>query len=168
MLCMLTGPLLPACAAAKSAAPTGAAGPFQGQKSGAGAEREPTAAGAEPGMSPARPTATIPAQQGWAIPPPKEALPELTTLEQAESELTRSQQQLEQGIDEVRANARQLSEPTPAICLSACQALGSMRRAVGGICRLAGDGSERCERARSTLARSETRVLDAGCSCDPE
>ena len=119
-------------------------------------------------MSPARPTATTPAQQGWATPPPKELLPEPTTLDEAEAQLARSEQLLEQGIDDVRANARQLSEPTPAVCGSACQALRSMRRAVGGICRLAGDGSERCERARTTLARSEVRVQDAGCSCEGE
>ena len=50
-------------------------------------------------------------------------------------------------------------------CDIACRALGSMRRAGEGICRLAGEGSERCGRARERVARAAERVAAAGCEC---
>ncbi|MBW2528040.1 MAG: hypothetical protein JRI23_27915, partial [Deltaproteobacteria bacterium] len=51
-------------------------------------------------------------------------------------------------------------------CRRACRALGSMRRSVAAVCRLAGADDPRCERAQGVLDRSEDRIADAGCGCD--
>jgi hypothetical protein len=48
-------------------------------------------------------------------------------------------------------------------CHSPCRAIGSMRRAVGALCRMAGDADGRCLDARRTLKESETRVAPCGC-----
>jgi hypothetical protein len=53
----------------------------------------------------------------------------------------------------------------PTACQTACKALGSMRRAAEGICRLTEDEPERCERARERVRRAAARVTDAGCVC---
>jgi hypothetical protein len=50
-------------------------------------------------------------------------------------------------------------------CDIACRALASMRRSGEGICRLAGEGSERCARARERVVRAGERVAAAGCEC---
>jgi hypothetical protein len=50
-------------------------------------------------------------------------------------------------------------------CDIACRALASMRRSGEGICRLAGEGSERCARARERVAHAAERVAAAGCEC---
>ncbi len=51
------------------------------------------------------------------------------------------------------------------VCASSCRALASMRRSVEVLCRLAGDGDERCTKARSTLSESEARVSSRACRC---
>lgn len=48
-------------------------------------------------------------------------------------------------------------------CKAACQAFASLERAVEAICRLAGDPSERCERARRV--RQEKSAQVAACEC---
>jgi hypothetical protein len=48
-------------------------------------------------------------------------------------------------------------------CQTACRAFQSLGRAAASICRLAGDGDERCEHARSVVARAERRVAACGC-----
>ncbi len=48
-------------------------------------------------------------------------------------------------------------------CASACRAIASMRRAGAAVCRLAGDDSDRCTKAKETLTDSEKRV--AACAC---
>lgn len=48
-------------------------------------------------------------------------------------------------------------------CRAACQAFASLERAVEAICRLAGDPSERCERARRV--RDEKSAQVAACEC---
>lgn len=50
-------------------------------------------------------------------------------------------------------------------CSRVCRALGSMRRSVDAICRLAGDSDARCKDARGVLDKSGRRVEGAGCSC---
>lgn len=58
-------------------------------------------------------------------------------------------------------NRAELASP----CDKACRALLSMRRSTDAICRLSGDGSERCTRARQRVSRAEQRVKGAGCAC---
>ena len=48
-------------------------------------------------------------------------------------------------------------------CATACRAIGSMKRAVDAICRMAGEADPRCTDARKTLADSVERT--AGCGC---
>ncbi len=48
-------------------------------------------------------------------------------------------------------------------CSSPCRALASMRRAVTVLCRMTGDGDNRCLDAKRTLAESEGRI--SPCSC---
>jgi hypothetical protein len=48
-------------------------------------------------------------------------------------------------------------------CADACRAIRSMRKAVGAICRMAGDTDPRCSDARATLATSEKRSAACGC-----
>ncbi|HEX3343754.1 MAG TPA: hypothetical protein VHS09_04235 [Polyangiaceae bacterium] len=48
-------------------------------------------------------------------------------------------------------------------CGNACGAVGSMRRAVDAICRMAGETDARCAGARRTLKDSEAKVADCGC-----
>ncbi len=50
-------------------------------------------------------------------------------------------------------------------CDMACRALGSMRRSADGICRIVGQGDDRCSRARERVAQAERRVREAGCRC---
>jgi hypothetical protein len=52
-----------------------------------------------------------------------------------------------------------------ADCNRLCRALGSMRRSVDGVCRLAGDGDSRCRDARETFTERQQRVAGAGCGC---
>jgi hypothetical protein len=48
-------------------------------------------------------------------------------------------------------------------CVEACRAIASMRRAVGVICRLAGEDDARCVDAKKSLGDSEGRVSKCGC-----
>ena len=104
---------------------------------------------------------------------------EPATLEEAEAELARARAAL--GVtdgDAPPAIAESTPAPEPAPmdrgeattatkeedgCVSTCRAIGSMRRAVSAICRLAGDADARCEDARKTLTSSEQSV--ASCRC---
>lgn len=61
--------------------------------------------------------------------------------------------------------------PTPASkpaspCQRACAALASMRRSAEGICRLAQEEPERCERAKASVDSAARRVGNAGCRCE--
>lgn len=62
-----------------------------------------------------------------------------------------------------RSDARALGDT--ASCRTPCQALRSMRRAVTALCRMTGEGDDRCADARRTLATNEQRV--APCACPP-
>jgi hypothetical protein len=48
-------------------------------------------------------------------------------------------------------------------CNVTCRAIGSMRRAVGALCRMTGDTDARCLDAKKTLSESEARA--SLCSC---
>ena len=71
------------------------------------------------------------------------------------------------------AEERKLEQPTtPSTgdlrdasggCMTACRAVGSMKRAVDAICRMAGEADPRCTDARKTLADSAGRVVACGC-----
>ena len=50
-------------------------------------------------------------------------------------------------------------------CDRVCRALGSMRRAVDGLCELTGSDDDRCEKARDRLEQNEARVSSSGCGC---
>jgi hypothetical protein len=70
----------------------------------------------------------------------------------------------------IEAESQRLDEAFSADQLSTscdrvCRALGSMRRAVDGLCDLTGDDDDRCERARGRLAANEAKVSGAGCGC---
>lgn len=59
----------------------------------------------------------------------------------------------------------ELMDDRGAACANACRALESMRRAAEGICRMAGEGDERCDRARDRVRAAEDVVRDSGCTC---
>jgi hypothetical protein len=50
-------------------------------------------------------------------------------------------------------------------CNRVCRAIGSMRRSVDAVCRLAGEEAERCTNARASLEKNNKRVSDSGCGC---
>ena len=51
-------------------------------------------------------------------------------------------------------------------CSTMCRALASMRQAADGICRMSGEGSEACRRARRKASDAARNVAAAGCDCD--
>ncbi|MCA9646699.1 MAG: hypothetical protein KC492_38695, partial [Myxococcales bacterium] len=50
-------------------------------------------------------------------------------------------------------------------CDLACRALHSMERSAERICALAGESSERCQKAKRMVQQATQRVRDAGCGC---
>lgn len=50
------------------------------------------------------------------------------------------------------------------VCARPCRALASMRRAVEALCRMTGDGDERCTEAKRTLSESARRA--SSCRCE--
>jgi len=52
-------------------------------------------------------------------------------------------------------------------CKTACDALGSMLRAVDRLCDLTGQGEDRCQNARTRANRASERVAQACPSCIP-
>ncbi|MCB9605566.1 MAG: hypothetical protein H6716_03190 [Polyangiaceae bacterium] len=50
-------------------------------------------------------------------------------------------------------------------CDLACRALHSMERSAERICALAGESSERCQKAKRMVQQAAQRVRDAGCGC---
>lgn len=51
-------------------------------------------------------------------------------------------------------------------CSTMCRALASMRRAADAICRIDGEASEPCRRARSRAAEAARKIAAAGCDCE--
>jgi len=60
--------------------------------------------------------------------------------------------------------APRVDRPNGEACASSCRALASMRRAVTALCRMTGDGDNRCTDARRTLADNEAKVTVCKCS----
>jgi hypothetical protein len=86
--------------------------------------------------------------------------PEPRTLEEALARLEASALELET-LWRMRAGT-----PLDAgMCLNVCASLASLRRAAAAVCRLAGDGDDRCRRATERLRDSERRAREAGCPC---
>jgi len=115
------------------------------------------------------------------------AQPEPRTLEDAEAQLERARQDLEQlagstapqsatgaatpapapAPPEDRAERAQ-TEAAPAAkaeshCQSACRAFSSLTRASEAVCRLDAEDGKRCERARKIREDSSQRVAACGC-----
>ena len=101
-------------------------------------------------------------------------------LSRAEADLVRAQQQLDAlyvetargdsaAADRESAGAGEAPAKKPATrsgmprCGDACRAFGSLDRAASAICRIAGESSDRCERARSVVEEYRSRV--AACHC---
>jgi hypothetical protein len=119
----------------------------------------------------------------------EEAAP--TTLEEAEAALRRAEAELSNALGPLAFAQPPAAAPAPAPpaeasgsapreaeqraekadkkgrdqpnCDLACRAFSSLARAASAVCRLDGDGGERCGRARQTLSDAEARV--SGCSC---
>jgi hypothetical protein len=95
-----------------------------------------------------------------------------------EAELARAEQSLERALlapKEAPSNQEHpVIDPTPRPppsdmtagpdCETACEALGSIRRAAARICEISGPG-ERCTSARERLDRAEKRVQEACPEC---
>ena len=116
---------------------------------------------------------------------------ELDTLEEAEAALARARAELETAwVGQSRARGEgsraPAAAPAPARraadkeekaasgakpqppCVHACRAFASLERAAAAVCRLAGDGNERCSRARQVVADSRARITVCSCpSPDP-
>lgn len=124
----------------------------------------------QPGAQPLPPTPTV-ESQGGASPKKKSALPEreaeASSVQEAEKALDEAAANLSKLLGSGRAagDATRLSAGDPR-CPEACKAMGSLRRAAAAVCRLAGDATERCSRAKSIVKDNELRV--AACKCDPE
>lgn len=88
----------------------------------------------------------------------REERKDFDNLADAERALAGDQQELD------RLLAQPMASTTDAACRKVCASLASMRRSVDAICRLSDDAA-RCENAKKTLGKNETRVADAGCRC---
>jgi len=86
---------------------------------------------------------------------------DLSTVEGALAALDEEELRLEQMLDE---QTIQLGKKST--CGRVCDALASMRRAADAICQLAGDDDDRCGSAQDKVDSNETRVSEAGCSCE--
>ena len=84
----------------------------------------------------------------------------LDTIEGAEQALADDLQVLDAAFSDATA----LSASSDR-CNRVCRAIGSMRRSVDAICRLAGDDDERCKKARGSLDRNDKRVKESSCGC---
>jgi hypothetical protein len=62
------------------------------------------------------------------------------------------------------ADTPKATAATESPCAHACRAFQSLHRAVAAVCRLAGDPSEECEKAREKETRVTARVASCGCA----
>jgi hypothetical protein len=60
------------------------------------------------------------------------------------------------------------SEPVGSACDLACRAFGSMQRSADRICSIAGEGDQRCRRARERVADANARISSAQCVCQTD
>ena len=138
----------------------------------------PPASPAPPGAvgEPAPPSADTPTAETERRPssaderkePPadKDALRGLETLAQAEAALKQAETDLDALVGK---QGRAAGAATPLAagdprCPNACKAFESLRRAADAVCRLAGDGTERCTKARAIVKASEGRL--SACKCE--
>lgn len=84
--------------------------------------------------------------------------PEPTTVEEAERMLADELGRLEGMLSTTELSA--------GGCPKVCRALSSMERSVLAICELAGEGDDRCKKARAKLDDARTRVAGAPCVCN--
>lgn len=56
-------------------------------------------------------------------------------------------------------------EPRESKCDMLCKSLLSMRNAVEGVCRIAGENDPQCVKDRARLTESEKKIAAAGCQC---
>jgi hypothetical protein len=117
---------------------------------------------------------------------------EPTTIEEAQDQIARARASLESPSASARDEAKKTERSEPQkgaspsssrspqgggasssreekpsteadTCGNPCRALASMKRAVESLCRMTGDGDNRCVDAKRTLSESTTRV--ASCKC---
>ena len=128
--------------------------------SGQPADAAPEGAAAPSSLEPPR----------YAEPPPPD------TLEQAEAELERARAELELATGSPPAADRaarksggapaKAAKPATASCNNLCRSFSSLKRAASAVCRLAGDPSARCSRAKTLVDENERRI--ASCRCGAE
>jgi hypothetical protein len=116
----------------------------------------------------------------------REEAPTFHTLEQAEAALEQAQAELasvwpelgtgkskagpaaqapaRRSADEGKAESSAGANADASRCETACRAFSSLERAAGAVCRLAGDGTDRCTRARQLVASNQKRVSHCGCA----
>jgi hypothetical protein len=138
-----------------------------------------------PAQAPAPPPAAEsgpPTTMGAPEPKKSQSAPE--TLAEAEAALTQARAELDsawaelgrggasaparapagRAADERETRASAGASKSESRCGNACRAFASLERAAGAVCRLAGDATERCARARKIREQSELRVTTCGCS----
>jgi hypothetical protein len=89
-----------------------------------------------------------------------------STVEEAEAALAQAKTELDTLLSPA-GKAVALSSGD-ARCDKACKAFSSLQRAADGVCRLAGDDTPRCSKARGTVNENEKRVASCGCAKDDD
>jgi hypothetical protein len=155
--------LLAAGCKQQEAAPAPAQSPAESQQT-------PVSAPMQPGASRPSPMPTLGSESTDT--PTSDDLPqkrkaEDLSLPEAEKALDEAATTLNQllGSKGAAGDATRLSAGDPR-CPEACKAMGSLRRAAAAVCRLAGDATERCSRAKTIVKDSQLRL--AACKCDPD
>lgn len=91
---------------------------------------------------------------------------ELASLPEAEKALDQASEDLNKLLgDKGPAGGASRLAAGDARCPEACKAMSSLRRAAAAVCRLAGDATDRCTRAKGIVKGSEARL--AACKCEP-
>ncbi len=89
-----------------------------------------------------------------------------TTVAEAEAALAQAKTELDTLL--APAGKAVALSSGDARCDKACKAFSSLRRAANGVCRLAGDDTPRCDKARGTVSDNEKRVATCGCAKDDD
>jgi hypothetical protein len=95
----------------------------------------------------------------------------LNSLADADALLTRSVELIDELLGKRQKRERSAGAPArlsagTSGCGDACKAFASLERAADAVCRLAGEDTHRCRKAREIVAKNERRV--AVCSCADE
>ena len=91
---------------------------------------------------------------------------EPATVEEAERAIADAKDRLSgnrSAADVAKGPSEPMSGSAARECQTPCNAIASMKRAVGALCRLTGDDDTRCRDARQTLKDSEARA--SACVC---